>query len=184
MSGSVPKPPKKGPRPAKRRRKNAAMPWLLIVALFIVYALSGLLLSAPIPPFWLWAPALIGSALLIIGIHRPMQPDNKRDYVGILAYLGALALVVTLAIAANYVGKGEAFDNARFFTAVFLLAFLTLLSIVLTATAAIFSAQTGAKLLTTMSYRSSLGVLLGTSFLGLFVGGLIGYLSVGISPSI
>lgn len=179
MSGSVPRPPKKAPRPTKRRRTNAnALPWLLLVALFIAYAFSGLLLSAPTPPVWLWIPALIGTVLLVCGIHRPLQPDNKRDFVGITAYLGALLLVVSLAIAANYVGGGEAFDSARFFTALFLLAFLTSLAVVCTAAAAILSAQTGTQLLESMSYTSSLSVLLGTAFLGLFVGGLFGYLAV------
>lgn len=176
------KAPKRASQPAKRRRTSeAALPWLLIVALFIVCALSGLLLSAPMPPFWIWGPALVGNALLIVGIHRPLQPGSKRNWLGSLAYFGAFLLVVALAIAANYVGGSDTFDNARFFTALLLLAFLTLLSIVFTAAAAIFSAQTGAKLLETMGYKSSLSVLLGTSFLGFFIGGLIGYLTVGVT---
>jgi len=183
MSGSVPKSPKKAPRPAKRRRAYApTLPWLTVVALFIVYALCGLLLSAPIPPPWTWGPALVGGALLTVGIHRPMQPGGKRDAVGLFAYIGALMLVVALAIAANYVGRGETFDNASFFNALFLIAFLTFLAVVLTAAASILSAQAGAKLLETSGYGSSLSVLLGTAFLGLFVGGLIGYLTVGITP--
>lgn len=183
MSGSIPKPPRKTPRPAKRRRVSApALPWLSVVALFIIYALSGLLLSAPTPPVWVWGPALIGSALMTSGIHRPLRLDEKRDVIGILAYVGALLLVVALAIAANYIGRGEAFDNARFFTALFLIAFLTFLSVVLTAAAAIFSAQVSARLLETNSYKSSLSILFGISFLGLFIGGLLGYATVGFAP--
>lgn len=121
---------------------------------------------------------------MIVGVHRPVLSGYKRSgcsgiFIYLTACLGALALVIALAIAANYVGSDQAFDDVDFFTAIFLLAFLTLLSIVLTATAAIFSAKTGANLLEFMGYASSLAVLLGTSFLGLFVGGLTGYLTVG-----
>lgn len=185
MSGSASKPPKrklpkKASRPARVRSRETTIPWLLIVALFFVYAISGLLLSAPTPPVWLWIPALVGTLLLVAGVHRPSLPGDKRDGLGLLAYLGALLTVVTLAIASNYVGAGEAFSDARFFSAVFLVAFLTSLAVILTAAATILTAQTSPALLTTMSYLSGLGVLVGTALLGLFIGGLIGYLAVGI----
>ncbi len=164
------------------------LPWMTVGALFVIYVLIGLLLSVPAPPFWIWIPAVVGTVLLILGLNRPMAVSSvagksvgkSTDRVGLLTYVGALLLVVALAIAANYIGGGQSFDNIRFFVAIFGLAVLTLLSIALTAAAAIISAQTGASLMQTMNYKRSMTILMSACFGGIFIGGLAGFLTVAL----
>jgi hypothetical protein len=180
MTRSSPKPPvKEAPRPTGIRRypmNTSSLPWATVGALFGIYVVIGLLLSLPAPPFWTWIPAVVGTGLLAIGLNRPMAPGNSDDRVGLLAYVGAFLLVVALAIAANYIGDGQGFNDIRFFVALFGLAVLTLLSVALTAAAAVVSAQTGASLMQTMNYKSSMTVLMSTCFCGAFLGGLGGFL--------
>jgi hypothetical protein len=179
MTRSSPKPPvKEAPRPTSIRRpmNTSLLPWATVGALFGIYVVIGLLLSLPAPPFWTWIPAVVGTGALVIGLNHPMAPGNSDDRVGLLAYVGAFLLVVALAIAANYIGNGQGFNDIRFFVALFGLAVLTLLAMALTAAAAIVSAQTGANLMQTMSYKSSLTVLMSTCFCGAFLGGLGGFL--------
>ncbi len=183
MTGSSPQPPRpqppRPPRVVKRRRSSrGAIPWALAIALFVVYVLIGLLLSVPAPPVWVWIPAAIGTVLLSLGLNRPVVPGKRRDGVRLLAYLGALLLVVALAVATNYIGSGESFDNARFFLAIFFLGLLMLLAVVLTAVATIVNAQTGSRLMQTMSYGRSLTMVLGTCLGGLLIGGLAGFLTL------
>jgi hypothetical protein len=173
MTDSSPKPS----RTVKRRRPSQpTLPWVSVGTLFAVYVLIGLLLSAPMPPFVTWIPAVIGSVLLSWGLISPMAPGQVADRVGILAYVGGLLLVMALAIAANYIGGGEGFNNLSFFVAIFILALLTLLAVVLTGAAAIVNAQAAASLLEMMDYKRSLTYLLSTSFCGALLGGTIGYL--------
>lgn len=188
MTGSSPKPsPNLISRPSrtKRYRSNQPVfPKAAIGALFVVYILIGLLLSLPTPPFWIWIPAVIGTVLLVWGLNSPLATGSVAIASGkspsqaeLQSYVGALLLVVALAIAANYIGGGKSFDNIHFFVAVFGLALLTSLSIALTAAAAIISAQAGASLVQIMDYKLSLTIVMSTCFCGIFVGGLAGFLS-------
>lgn len=185
MTGSRPKPSKPVPSPphsAKRRRANRpTLPWVMVGALVVVYVLIGLLLSVPAPPLWIWVPAVVGTVLLVLGLNRPIAASSAADtsnWAGLLPYGGALLLVIALAIAANYIGGGQGFDNVRFFVAILGLVLLTLLAIALTAAAAIVSAQTGARLRQTMDYRRSITFLMSACFVGIFIGGLTGFLTL------
>jgi hypothetical protein len=182
MTGSRPKPSVKtvsrttAPKVANARRypKNmASIPGMTVGALFGLYILIGLLLSVPMPPLWTWIPTIVGTALLTIGLNSPMASGKSHDRVGLLTYVGAFLLVVALAIAANYIG-GKPFENISFFLALLGFAFLTLLSVGLTAAAAIISAQTGASLMQKMDHKRSMTVLLSTCFCGALLGGVIG----------
>ncbi len=93
-----------------------------------------------------------------------------------MAYSGGLLLVVPLAVAANYVGGDQSFDNVHFAIALVSLAVLTLLAVLLTAAAAIVTARTAAQLMRTAGYQRSLSVLLITCFSGILLGGLAGFL--------
>lgn len=185
MTGSRPtpssNPASSPPHSVRRRRANRpTLPWMTGGTLFVVYVFIGLLLSVPAPPLWIWVPAVVGTVLLILGLNRPATGSlgaGKSDWIGRLTYVGALLLVIALAIAANYIGGGQSFDNIRFFVAILGLALLTLLAIALTAAAAIVSAQTGARLMQTMDYRRSITILMSACFCGIFVGGLTGFLT-------
>jgi len=132
----------------------------------------------PAPPFWVWIPAAIGMVLLAVGMDRPMVSGSRKNELGLLVYLGALLLVVALAIAANYIGSNQSFDDVRFFVALFGLAMLTLLAVVLTAAAAITSAQASAALMRTTSDARRLTVVLSTCFFGICLGGFIGFITI------
>lgn len=145
-----------------------------MAALFAIYLLIGLLLSAPQPPYWVWIAALVAVPLLVFGFNRPIRVSGRFDPGGLMAYLGGLLMVIALAVAANYIGSAQSFETVRFFTAIFGLAALTLMVVVLTAAAAIVGAQAGARLMVKVSYQSSVMMLLSICFLGLCFGGLGG----------
>ena len=153
------------------------MPWFLIGILFVLYALIGLMLTVPAPPYWVWIPAILGTPMLVVGLMQPLIPTKSSGRSG-LAYLGGLLLVVPLAVAANYAGSEQSFDNIRFVAALVSLALLTLLAVLLTAAVAIISARAGARLLRIFDDRRSLSVLLLTCFTGAFLGGLAGFLTL------
>ena len=91
------------------------MPWLSIGILFILYVLIGLMLSVPAPPYWVWIPAVLGSLMLVVGLTRPLVPTKPSGRSGLLTYLGGLMLVVPLAVAANYVGSEQSFEQYPLF---------------------------------------------------------------------
>lgn len=179
-----------GPRPNSppplRRRRSAKplMPWALIGMLFTIYLLIGLMLSVPAPPDWVWIPALLGAGLLTVGLNRPLVPGTAERQRGILAYVGGLLLVMALAVAANFIGSGQRFDDIRFSVLVVGLALLTLLAIALTAAATIVGARTGAQLMQLIDYRQSLSILAGTCFGGLCLGGVAGFLTLTLTGGI
>lgn len=183
MAGSSPNPP----RPARRRRAaKPLMPWVLISILFLLYVLMGLLLSVPAPPYWIWVLVVLGIPLIAVGLSQPAlrqpalsQPalSQQSARLRLLTYPGALLLVVALAIAANYIGSNQDFDNVRFLVALLGLVVLTLLAVMLTAAAVVVSAQIGDKLIRIVDYRQRLTVLMGAGFVGVGVGGLAGFLS-------
>ncbi len=174
MTGSSPQPAPKQPRTVKRRRTNqSSLPVTAMAALFGVYLLIGLLLSFPMPPIWVWVPAVVGIILLTIGLNRPAGDASAK--VGLFAYIGALLLVIALAIAANYIGGQDSLDGVGFFQAIFGLAALTILAVALAAGAAITSAQAGASLMRTKDYSGSLTIVISTSLLATCLGGLIGF---------
>jgi len=181
MNGSNPKPPQFSPQPPKKRppvrRRPVSMstPWLLIGTLFIICVLMGLLLSIPQPPFWVWIATVLAMPIMVFGLIRPVNISGKRDRGGLFAYLGALVMVVALAVAANYIGSGEAVESVRFFSAIFILAALTLAVVLLTAAAAIVSAQLGARLMSQGGYSRSLTITMSTCLFGLCLGGLSGF---------
>ncbi len=180
MTGSRPNPPPASPAPAFRRRRavKPLMPWGLISSLLILYILIGLMLSVSSPPYWVWIPAILGSGLLAAGLTQPLIGHQKPAQAGLMAYSGGLLLVVPLAVAANYVGGDQSFDNIRFAIALVSLAVLTLLAVLLTAAAAIVTARTGTQLMRTANYQRSLSVLLITCFSGILLGGLAGFLTL------
>ena len=175
MTGPNPK----SPRRANRRRVVApSKAWPAVMALFSIYLLAGLLLSAPQPPFWTWIIIAIAIPLFTVGLTRPLalaQPSNKR---GFFTYLGGFLLAISFSIALNYVGSNESFNDTGFFVALLMLGVLMLLAVGLCIAAAIFSTLAGERLLQTMNYKSSLSVLLGTSFAGILVGGITGLLAL------
>ncbi len=180
MTGSSPRPP----RSVKRRRSNKPeLPMALVGTLFVIYVLIGLLLSIPAPPIWVWVPAVVGTVLMSLGLNRPaIAPGQKSDWMmGLFTYLGALFLVVVLAISTNYIGGGQNFNNIRFFVGLVALALLTLLAVVLTAAAAIVNAQTGEHLRRTMDYNRSLTTVIGTCLAGTCIGGLAGFLTLALA---
>lgn len=168
-----PNPPSKSPRRAKRRRVVApSRPWPIISGLFLIYLLAGLLLSAPKPPFWTWIIIAIAIPLYTVGLTRPLATaSEKRSFS---TYAGGFLLAIAFSIALNYVGTSQSFDDTRFFTALLMLAVLTLLAVGLCIAAAVLSALAGERLLQTMSYKSALSVLIGTCFGGICIGGLLG----------
>ena len=176
MNGSNPKQPKFTPPAQGKRRRVVKLgtPWALITTLFVVYILIGLLLSMPEPPFWVWITSLIAIPLLIFGCNRPLNISGKRDFGWILAYLGALLMAVTLAVAVNYIGSDQSFETVRFFTAIAALAGLTLGVVILTGIAAIVGTAAGRRLLSQGGYARSMTVLMSTCFFGICLGGLIG----------
>ena len=158
------------------------MPWSLIGILFVLYVLIGLMLTVPAPPYWVWIPATLGTLLLLVGLMQSLTPTKPSGRSG-LAYLGGLLLVAPLAVAANYVGSEQSFDNIRFLAVLVSLALLTLLSVLLTAATAVISARAGAQLLRIFDYRRSLSVLLTACFAGALVGGLAGSLTLTLTAS-
>lgn len=169
MTAPTPKPPRR----VKRRRIVApAKPWPIVSALFLVYLLAGLLLSAPQPPFWTWIIIAIAIPLLTVGLTRPLAAaSEKRSFS---TYAGGFLLAIAFSIALNYVGTTESFDNTRFLLAVLMIVVLILLAVGLCIAAAVLSTRAGERLLQTMNYKSTLSILLGTCFGGVCIGGLIG----------
>ena len=171
MTGQNPKPSR---RASRRRVVASPKPWPLVSALFIVYLLAGLLLSAPRPPFWTWIIIAIAVPLFTVGLTRPLAAAAEKRSLS--TYLGGFLLAIAFSIALNYVGTNQSFDDTRFFAALLMLGVLALLAVGLCIAAAILSTLAGERLLQTMNYKSSLSVLLGTAFGGICVGGLIGLL--------
>ena len=168
-----PNPSSNPPRRVKRRRVVAPpKPWPVVSGLFLIYLLAGLLLSAPKPPFWTWIIIAIAIPLFTIGLARPLVDASKTSNA--LTYTGGFLLAIAFSIALNYVGTSESFDNTRFLLAVLMVAVLILLAVGLCIAAAVLSTRAGERLLQTMSYKSTLGVLLATCFGGVCVGGLVG----------
>ncbi|MEL7071559.1 MAG: hypothetical protein AAGN15_23325 [Cyanobacteria bacterium J06581_3] len=183
MNGSRPNPPPprarrpKPPKPPKasgKRRRPSTVPVLSLGILFMVYLAMGLLMSVPSPPYWVWIAVAIAIPLLTLGVNRPIVIAGKRDWGGLLAYPGGLVMVVALAVCANYIASENSFEDVRFFTAIAGLAGLCLLAVLLSAIAAITSASAGTRLMNRSSYGRSVTTVLLISFLGLFVGGLMG----------
>ncbi|MGC1306662.1 MAG: hypothetical protein WA885_05490 [Phormidesmis sp.] len=172
MTGSRPNP--RFTSPKRRRAAKPTTPWRAIAALFVVYVLIGLILSVPMPPFWIWILAIVGSLLMILGLNPPGMPGKSSRLVGWLAYAGCFLLVIALAIATNYIGGGQTFDDLRFMVALVSLAALTLLAIVLAAAATIASAQASRGLMAVMTHRRSLTVVISTCLVGICLGGLAG----------
>jgi hypothetical protein len=166
-------------RKAKRRRENKpllpSMPWALVGTLGILYVLIGLLLSAPMPPFWVWILALLGTPLLVVGLNRPNTPQVSERFE-LLAYVGAFLLVVALAVAANFTGSDQ--SDTPLLVALLSFLLLTLLCVALTAAVAVMSALSGEKLMQMMDYRPSISLLMGTCLVGLAMGALAGLATV------
>ncbi|MEO1619927.1 MAG: hypothetical protein AAFU53_02720 [Cyanobacteria bacterium J06632_3] len=201
MNGSDPKPPQFSPQPPHRRpskgpnrgqkggKPKAAVkrprqsrplnfgstPWPLVAVLFVLYAVMGLLMSIPQPPFWVWIAAIVAIPLLTLGLNRPVNLSGKRDFGSLMAYLGGLILAVALAVAANYIGREQNLDDIRFFTAIFALAALTFGVVFLIAIAAIVSTKAGDRFMATTNYARSITTLMGVCFLGLCLGGVVGF---------
>ncbi len=180
MTGPNPKPARRANR---RRVIKSSVPWPLVSGLFLIYLLVGLLLSAPAPPFWTWIIIAIAIPLFTVGLTRPIDPNQLPKRTGLTTYLGGFLLAIALSIALNYVGSEQSFDDTGFFVAVLMLGVLTLLAVGLCIAAAIFSTLAGERLLQTMTYKSSLSVLLGTAFGGICVGGLVGLLALTMATS-
>ncbi|NJM96893.1 MAG: hypothetical protein HC800_06620 [Phormidesmis sp. RL_2_1] len=198
MTGASPHPP----RSARRRRSaKPLMPWVLIGLLFALYVLTGLLLSVPAPPPWVWALAVIGTLLLIFGLNRPVQSGQisgqisgqlsgqlsgqisgqMADRFELFVYLGGLFLVIALAIATNFIGGGQSFDDIRLMVALVGLALLTVLAIVLTAAVAIVLTIAGAKLMQILPYWRRVSILMGTCFIGILIGGIVGFATMSLT---
>jgi hypothetical protein len=186
MTGPSLNSPRTPARDAKRRRVNKplmpSMPWALVGTLCLLYALIGLLLSAPMPPFWVWILALLGTPPLVLGLNRPSAPQVS-DRFELLAYVGAVLLVVALAIATSFTGSDQSANDTPLLVALLSFLLLTLLSVALTAAVALISALSGERLMQLMDYRPSISVLLGTCAVGLAMGALAGLATIAlISP--
>ncbi|MEL7353016.1 MAG: hypothetical protein AAF171_12725 [Cyanobacteria bacterium P01_A01_bin.116] len=175
MTGSRPQKMKKV---ARRRAGQPPTPWPLVGALFGLYSVVGLLLSVPLPPYWLWAPAVVGTLLLVLGLNPSSGGDRTSwqgaFFSGLMTYVGGLLLAIALAIAVNYIG-GDNIDDIGFVAALVWLAFFILLAVILTAAAAILNALAGERMSWSMAYSSRLMVLLGSSLGGIALGGVIGF---------
>lgn len=185
MNGSRPKPPnssggkppnlpKSRAKSRKPRRAKPSVPWAAMGALLVVYLLIGLLMSIPTPPYWVWIAIALAIPLLVFGLNRPVITGGKRDWGGLMAYVGGLVMAVALAVSANYIGSENSFDEVPFLMAILGLAVLTLLAVFLTAIAAILSAQSGTQLMASASYGRSVSMVVVTSFMGLCLGGVVG----------
>ncbi|MGD1864449.1 MAG: hypothetical protein ACFB0D_07835 [Phormidesmis sp.] len=184
MNGSRPKSQKpnpsgnlsggKPPTPRKPRRVKSSTPWAAMSILFAVYALIGMLMSIPMPPYWVWIVGALAIPMLALGFNRPVVTAGKSDFGGLMAYLGGLMMAIALAVSINYIGSENSYDDVPFFTAIAVLGALTLLAVFLTAIAAILNAQAGTRLMTKAGYGRSVGMVMTTSFMGLSVGGVIG----------
>lgn len=177
MTGS-PKQPTQPRRSLKRRRIRPQAPWALLSILFGLYGVIGLLLSAPAPPYWLWLSVALGTGLMTFGLNQPLYSSipGKAKGIGLLPYIGGCLLAVSLAIATNYIGRGDSFNDIRFFVALLGLAVLILLAVAITGAVAILSAQAGARLSETMTLQSNMTALMSICFGGLLLGGLLGLL--------
>ena len=138
-------------------------------------------MSWPSPPYWVWIAVTIAIPLLTLGVNRPVVVAGKTDRGGLFAYLGGLIMAVTLAVCANYIGSENSFEDVRFFTAIAGLGALCLLAVFLSAIAAIASASAGTKLMSHMTYGRSVATVVMISFLGLFVGGVVGLFALTLS---
>lgn len=173
-SGRKPPKPPKSPKSRKPRRAKSSMPWAVMGVLFVVYGLMGLLMSVPMPPYWVWVAIALAIPLLVLGFNRPVLTNGKPDRGGLLAYVGALLMAITLAVSANYIGSENSFDDVPFLIAILGLAALTLLAVFLTAIAAILSAQAGNRIMASASYGRSVSMVMVISFMGLCLGGVVG----------
>lgn len=180
MNGSRPKSPRpnasgaKPPKQRKPRRVKSSTPWAVMGMLFVVYTVMGLLMSIPMPPYWVWIVIALAIPLLVLGFNRPVVAGGKTDRGGLMAYVGGFMMSIALAVSANYIGSENSFDDVPFLTAVLGLAALTLLAVFLTAVASIISAQAGSQLMTKAGYGRSVSMVMTTSFMGLCVGGVVG----------
>ncbi|MEL7330836.1 MAG: hypothetical protein AAFN12_01240 [Cyanobacteria bacterium J06560_2] len=183
-NNSPPPPPRKPRKPStQRRRAPSSVPWLMIGLLFGVYCLIGLLISIPSAPYWVWIVTAVAIPLLVLGCNRPVLVGGKTDRGGLMAYLGGLMMAVGLAVAANYIGSENSFEDVRFFIAIAGLAGLVLLAVLLTIAAAITSAIAGAKLMEKLPYSRSVIMVMSISFLGLCVGGVGGLLATTLAAA-
>ncbi len=160
----------------KDRRTQPVTPLVPVILLFVVYSLIGLLVTLPAPPYWVWAGVIAAIPLLALGLNRPVIQPRKRDRGELMAYLGGLLMAIALAVAANYIGSENSFEDARFFAALMGLVALTLSAVFLTAIAAIVSTITGAQLMSKLPYSRSIFTVITVSFLGVVVGGIGGLL--------
>ncbi|MGD1897904.1 MAG: hypothetical protein ACFB16_13230 [Phormidesmis sp.] len=119
---------------------------------------------------------VIATPLLVLGMGRPVAVSIKKDWGGLMAYLGGLIMAIALAVAANYIGSERSFEGIRFFAAIAGLAGLTLMAVVLTAAAAITGAMTGERLMSQAPYSRSVIMVMTISLLGVCFGGVSGLL--------
>ena len=181
MANSQPPPPNAAsPRPPRRLR-TLAMPWRALVLSMLVYAISGLLLVAFYPPYWVWPMALAGTLMQCLALAGPqalqLLSRAKAWWAVRLSCLGAGLLLVALGIAVGYGGPDD-IDAISLQQTATTIAGSALGTFVLTFICAFVSARAGDRLVSLHGRGRSSLMLAGVCFSGLFLGGLIGMAAI------
>lgn len=180
MTPETSPPPRRRPRRARRLRPSAtssAFPWLWVGGCLGLYGAAGTILAAFPAPYWIWYLALGGTLIQAIALAGPKALAQVHwfpaNLLAILVILATGATGAALAISLNQAGTDNLDDIVPEATAVEVALFCAV-ALLLAATAAILSAETGDRLLLRFRrYQASL-ILAAFCVLGLGIGGLIG----------
>lgn len=174
------RPEPQGKRPATPA-KRPSTPWVWMLWTILLYAAVGLILAAFPVPYWIWSIALVAIGCQAIALVGSLALSQFRWFsatcLSLLGILGAGALAAALAIALNYTGSNQV-DDLEPLQLVLEVGQFSLLALVLAASCAIVTAETGDRLKAIYHrFRTSL-ILAAVCVLGLGTGGILGLLLV------
>jgi len=145
----------------------------------LLYAAAGTVMSAFPAPYWIWNLALGGAIAQSLALAGPKALRRARwwkaNLLVLLAIIGAGLLGIAVAIALGFAGTDN-LDDIEVQATAFAVILLGFLALLITASAAVMTAETGDRLIYSFSRLQTTLVLAATCIMGLGLGALIGLL--------
>jgi hypothetical protein len=155
------------------------MPRLLIFWCGILYATVGVILASFPIPGWVWLLAVMGILMQITTLAGPQSLRRFRwlsaNLLVLTSSLGTGLLAIGLAIALNHAGTDQ-IDDVTIRSVFWEVVLYSLLAIILAAITSGLTASLGDRLLRHFKQRQTVLILASTTFIGLGLGCLAGFL--------
>ncbi|MGD1948635.1 MAG: hypothetical protein ACFB14_03200 [Leptolyngbyaceae cyanobacterium] len=169
--------PTRVPRRVGSARPVTEPPWSLLTLMLVLHGVVGLFLSAFSPPFWVWPAAFGGTLIQALALAGPRALSSLEGIQILLSRaltcVGTALSVVALGVAVGFSGTSD-IDSIEFVQIGFVLFFINLGVLLLTAGCSLLIAYVGDRLLPDMGRLRCNASILSVCFLGLFIGGAFG----------